>query len=127
MTILEYLTNNFKICWKADADAKIPSFNERKINVFKFNEDKEEPLRDKWTNININNDQIYINWECQEQWYTDLTGMKKEITRWAKYWITNYLRSNTSEVDKVKIFVKVEDRDGFKNDDFMINITPKKV
>ena len=121
MNILEYLVDNFKICWKEHADAPVPQFDEEQVNIFKFNNDSEEPLRDKLVDCYIEDDIVKIYWICQEEWYSDLYGMKEEITRWAKYWINKYKKAN-SNIDKVVISVFVKDRDDCMNDAFEITI-----
>ena len=120
MDILQFLIDNFNINWKVHADAPIPSFDEEKINIYRFNRDKEEPLRDKYSNIYVQDNYIILYWLCQEEWRTDLDGMKNEIERWAKYWINKY--TQPSKLKEIKIKVKVEDRDGYKHDSFIINI-----
>ncbi len=117
MNILEYLVDHFEICWKEHADAPIPPFDEEQINIFKFNNDSRDPLRDKFSSCDVVDDKIKIYWLCQEAWDSDLSGMKDEITRWAKYWINKYKNK-----DKVIILVEVEDRDGYMNDTFEITI-----
>lgn len=120
MDILQFLVDNFNINWKVHADAPILSFDEEKINIYRFNRDKEEPLRDKYSNIYVQDNYIILYWLCQEEWRTDLDGMKNEIERWAKYWINKY--TQPSKLKEIKIKVKVEDRDGYKHDSFIINI-----
>jgi len=120
MDILQFLVDNFNINWKVHADAPIPSFDEEKINIYRFNRDKEEPLRDKYSNIYVQDNYIILYWLCQEEWRTDLDGMKDEIERWAKYWINKY--TQPSKLKEIKIKVKVEDRDSYKHDSFIINI-----
>lgn len=120
MDILQFLVDNFNINWKVHADAPIPSFDEEKINIYRFNRDKEEPLRDKYSNIYVQDNYIILYWLCQEEWRTDLDGMKDEIERWAKYWINKY--TQPSKLKEIKIKVKVEDRNGYKHDSFIINI-----
>ena len=122
--LLEYLLEHFKICWKRHATAPIPSFNEEKINIFSFNHNTEEPLRDKSCEVYIQDDYIMIDWLCQEEWYSGLYGMEDELTRWAKYWVNQCKReiSSDTEIETVQIKVKVADRDGFKRDSFILKI-----
>ena len=119
--ILEYIVDNYDINWKEHADAPVPGFCEDKINVFEFNHDSEEPLRDKDSNIYVQDNYIMLYWLCQEEWDNDLSGMENEMIRWTKYWIEQYKK--TSPINQpVIIKVKVEDRDGYKYDTFTINI-----
>ena len=124
MALSDYLVKHFNICWKSHADAPVPKFNEEKINIFNFNHNSEEPLRNKECEAHIQDDYVAIHWLCQEEWNTDLSGMEEEFTRWAKYWIDQYKRrvNSDAELNSVQIKVKVEDRDGFKNDSFIIKI-----
>lgn len=124
MDILNFIVENYDINWKAHYDAPVPSFNEEAINIYEFNHDKYDPLRDKDSNIYVQDDYIMLYWLCQEAWRTNLSGMKKEITRWAKYWINQY--HDNTELEEVRIKVKVEDRDGYKHDSFIIKITVNK-
>ena len=123
MEIFQYLVDHFSICWKKHANASVPRFNEEAINVYEFNHDRDEPLRGKDHNIYAQEDKIMLHWECQEEWWTKLSGMKAEITRWAKYWIEEYKRETGLDVEEdVIIKVEVEDRDGIKHDSFIIKI-----
>ncbi len=124
MTLLEYLLEHFGICWKQHSAAPVPGFNEEKINIFSFNHNSEEPLRNKSCEAHVQDDYIVIDWLCQEIWRSDLSGMKDELTRWAKYWINQYKREidSDTEVESVQIKVKVEDRDGLKRDSFILKI-----
>lgn len=124
MKLLEYLVDNFGINWKLHADASVPSFDEEDINIYEFNRNKYEPLRDKYCNIYVQDDYLMLYWVCQEEWHTNLSGMKKEITRWTKYWIDRY--HDSTELEEVRIKVKVEDRDGYKHDSFIIKIAINK-
>ena len=122
MKLLQYIANNFKINWKAHLDAPIPKFNEEKVNIFEFNHDKNEPLRDKYTEIIIEDDYLLINWECQNSWAGELTGMKNEIKRWAKYWINCYVHSKTTSLEELIIKIKLHNRAESKKESFTIKI-----
>ena len=124
MTLLNYLVEHFGICWKPHSTAPIPKFNEEKINIFSFNHNTEEPLRNKHCIAYVQDNYIIIDWLCQVEWHSDLSGMKDEFTRWAKYWINQYKRKTSSdtELEPVQIQVNVEDRDGFKRDSFILKI-----
>lgn len=120
MEILQYLADHFEVCWKQHKDAAVPSFDEEKVNIYEFNHDKCDPLRNKDYNVIVHDDHIRVFWLCQEEWNTSLYGMKTEIKRWAEYWVRQYREK--IDVDSIKIIVDVEDRDGYKCKIFSINV-----
>ena len=50
--LLDLLQENFQVNWKEHADAPVPFSNPKMINVYSFNHDEYEPLRDKWSEDN---------------------------------------------------------------------------
>ena len=114
--------------WKEHYDAPVPSFNEEEINVYEFNHDSYEPLRPKYYDVTIEDNIVKIYWLCQESWY-DITGMKKEFKRWAKYWL-NYFNhtsnddedENSNEYEEIIFRVTVEDRDGYGKSKFSFKL-----
>lgn len=115
--------------WKAHSEAPIPAFDDEKINIYEFNHNRYEPLRTKWTNITIIDNTIKIYWECQESFDKDeLSGMKKEIKRWAKYWLDIFNHSYSDSEDNYKDFdslifkVTVADRDGISKESFSFKL-----
>lgn len=120
MDILQYLVDHFEVCWKVHADAPIPSFNEEEVNIYEFNHHPYEPLRNKDCNIYVQDDYIMLYWLCQEEWRSSLDGMKKELQRWAEYWVRKY--NKEIDLESIKIKVKLEDRDGYKHETFTITV-----
>lgn len=114
--------------WKEHYDAPVPSFNEEEINVYEFNHDSYEPLRAKYYDLFIEDNIIKIYWLCQEPWY-DMTGMKKEFKRWAKYWLDFFKHSsinddedNSEEYEEIIFRVTVEDRGGYGKSKFSFKL-----
>lgn len=122
--LLDLLQENFQVNWKEHADAPVPSSYPEMINVYSFNHDEYEPLRDKWSEAFVKDkNTLYIDWECQEEWY-DLSGMKKEIRRWAKYWQLQAAQRQIIQTEPIKINVNVWDRSGYENEKFSITLKP---
>lgn len=116
--------NKFDVNWKDHAGTPVPKFDKKKINIYEFNYDSEEPLRLNWYDIKSNSNTIKIYWECQEEWYS-LAGMKKEFKRWANYWLDNFKKSTgqgTNADECVTFKVTVEDRDGYSRKNFSFSL-----
>lgn len=118
----------FEINWKDHYDAPVPSFDEEKINIFEFNYDAYEPLRDKGADIDISEDMVVIDWLAQEEW-DDLSGMKDEFKRWANYWLNKfYIAAKGKDVpEKINFIVKVQNRDYTQKGRFTFTLNTSKI
>ena len=127
MDILQFIIKNFDTNWKAHYDAKLNPIKDASINIFNFNHDEYDVLRDKDSYIFIQDDYLVLEWCCQKEWDDDfeLVGMKAEIKRWIKHCIHMYCRNNEPDIDVVKIKVKLWDRDGYKKKTFTISCSTK--
>ena len=107
-TFVEQFIDVFRINWKAHYDAPVPSFDEEKINIFEFNHDAYEPLRNKWD---------------------DLSGMKDEFKRWANYWLNKfYIAAKGKDVpEKINFVVKVQNRDYTQRGRFTFTLNTSKI
>lgn len=100
--LFDLLQNDITIFnWKEHADARIPRFDDEKINVYEFNNDKDEPLRPKYWTVTLEDDTIIVNYICQEDFH-DTRGMKQEIKRFLK----------AVDAESISIIFNITSRDG---------------
>ena len=124
----EQFIDVFRINWKAHYDAPVPNFDEEKINIFEFNHDAYEPLRNKWDDLYIEDDKVIVDWLTQEEW-DDLSGMKDEFKRWANYWLNKfYIAAKGKDVpEKINFVVKVQNRDYTQRGRFTFTLNTSKI